>query len=65
MNLGPGPVSLLADLTVGEAITAADCKLGKVTKKKGVTTKTGKVVKQSPKVGRTAPAGSKVTVTLG
>ena len=46
-----------------KAITAANCKLGKVTKKKGVTT--GKVVKQSPKVGTTAPAGSKVTLTLG
>ena len=48
-----------------KAITAAACKTGKVTKKKGVTTKTGKVVKQSPKPGTTKSAGSKVNLTLG
>jgi hypothetical protein len=46
-------------------ITAADCKVGKVTKTKGVTTKTGKVVSQSPKVGARKATGSKVNVTLG
>ena len=48
-----------------KAITAAACKTGKVTKKKGVTTKTGKVVEQSPKPGTTKSAGSKVNLTLG
>lgn len=43
----------------------ADCKLGKVTHRKGVTSKTGKVVKQSPKPGRQLAPGSKVKVTLG
>jgi beta-lactam-binding protein with PASTA domain len=34
-----------------KGLTRADCKLGKVTKKKGATAKGGKVVKQSPKAG--------------
>jgi hypothetical protein len=46
-------------------ITAADCKVGKVTKKKGVSTKAGKVVSQSPKVETSKAAGSRVNVTLG
>jgi hypothetical protein len=46
-------------------IHAADCKLGHVAKKKGVTAKTGKVVKQSPKAGVKKPAGSKVSLKLG
>jgi hypothetical protein len=48
-----------------KAIAAARCKLGTVTKKKGVTAKSGKVVQQSPKVGASKPAGSKVNLTLG
>ena len=44
---------------------AADCKIGKVTKKKGVTAKTGKVKAQAPKPGKVLAAGSKVNVTLG
>jgi hypothetical protein len=44
---------------------AADCKLGKVKKKKGVTAKSGKVVKQSPKAGTVETAGSKVSLKLG
>ena len=43
----------------------ASCKLGKVTRHKGVTNKTGKVVKQSPKPGKQLAPGSKVKVTLG
>ncbi len=43
----------------------ASCKLGKVTRHKGVTSKTGKVVKQSPKAGKQLAPGSKVKVTLG
>jgi PASTA domain len=47
------------------ATRAADCKLGHVAKKKGVTAKPGKVVKQSPKAGKVLSAGSKVSVKLG
>lgn len=43
----------------------ASCKLGKVTRHKGVTDKTGKVVKQHPKPGKQLAPGSKVKVTLG
>ncbi|MGN6662923.1 MAG: PASTA domain-containing protein [Solirubrobacterales bacterium] len=43
----------------------ASCKLGKVKREKGVTGKTGKVVKQSPKPGKQLAPGSKVKVTLG
>jgi hypothetical protein len=48
-----------------KALTKAHCKLGAVTKKKGVTTKTGKVVKQAPKAGKTNKSGAKVSVKLG
>ena len=51
--------------TAKKAIAAAHCKVGTVTKKKGVTAKTGKVVEQSPKVGTRKSAGSKVNLTLG
>lgn len=43
----------------------ADCKIGHVGKRKGVSAKTGKVVKQKPKPGKVLPAGSTVKVTLG
>jgi hypothetical protein len=46
-------------------LTKAQCKLGHVGKKKGVTAKTGKVVKQSSKVGTVRAPGSKVSVKLG
>lgn len=46
-------------------IRAAHCKVGHVGKKKGVTAKTGKVVKQSPKPGTVRGAGSKVAIRLG
>jgi hypothetical protein len=48
-----------------KAIKGAMCKLGKVIKKNGVTPKTGKVVKQSPKAGASKGAGSMVNLTLG
>lgn len=48
-----------------KALQKADCKLGKVTKKKGVTPKTGKVVKQSAKTGTQLAVGTKVNVKLG
>lgn len=43
----------------------ASCKLGKVSRHKGITNKTGKVVKQNPKPGKQLAPGSKVKVTLG
>jgi IPT/TIG domain/PASTA domain len=46
-------------------IRAADCKLGKVTKRKGATAKTGKVTKQSPKAGKVLAAGAMINVKLG
>jgi hypothetical protein len=46
-------------------IKGADCKVGKVTKRKGVTAKSGKVVGQSKKPGTILPAGTPVKVTLG
>jgi hypothetical protein len=44
---------------------AADCKLGKVKKKKGATARTGKVVGQTPKPGSLVAPGTAVKVTLG
>jgi hypothetical protein len=41
------------------------CKVGNVGKRKGVTARSGEVVKQNPKPGATKPAGTKVNVTLG
>jgi IPT/TIG domain/PASTA domain len=45
-------------------IRAADCRVGKLTKKEGATAKDGKVVKQAPKPGVTVPANTKVKMTL-
>lgn len=42
----------------------ADCKVGKVKKKKGATAKTGHVVKQNPKPGKVLAPGTKIKVTL-
>jgi hypothetical protein len=46
-------------------LKTADCKIGKVKRKGDVTAKTGKVVKQNPKPGKTLAPGSKINVTLG
>ncbi|HEX5608517.1 MAG TPA: IPT/TIG domain-containing protein [Solirubrobacterales bacterium] len=46
-------------------IRRAGCSVGKVTKTKGATSKTGKVRKQSPKPGTKVPLGVKVRVVLG
>lgn len=48
-----------------KALVNAHCKLGKVTKKKGVTTKSGKVVKANPGQGSSRKAGAKISVKLG
>jgi hypothetical protein len=45
-------------------IRGADCKVGKLTKRKGATAKTGEVVAQVPKPGATVPASTQVKVTL-
>jgi hypothetical protein len=46
-------------------LRAAHCRLGTVTKERGVTAVTGKVVKQRPKPGKVLAAGAKVRVKLG
>ena len=46
-------------------LTAAHCKLGKVTKRKGVTAKRGKVVGEIPPPGAKAYANAPVQVKLG
>jgi hypothetical protein len=46
-------------------LVAAGCKVGKVTRKKGVSAKKGKIVKQGAKPGKQLAPGSKVGVTLG
>ncbi len=43
----------------------ADCKTGKVKKRKGATAATGKVLKQSAKPGTILAPGTKIKVTLG
>jgi hypothetical protein len=48
-----------------KAIREAGCRVGKVRKRGGVTTKTGKVVKQRPKPRKVLPPGTKVNVKLG
>jgi hypothetical protein len=45
-----------------KAIGRADCKLGKITRRKG---KPGKVLKQSPKPGKVLAPGTKVKLTVG
>ena len=47
------------------AIKAADCKLGKITKREGVKPASAKVVGQNKKPGAVLAAGSAVKVTLG
>jgi hypothetical protein len=42
----------------------ADCKLGRVTKLKGATARTGLVVSQNPQTGKKLAAGAKVAVKL-
>jgi hypothetical protein len=46
-------------------VRAADCKLGRVSKLKGATSKSGKVIKQNPKPGKILAPGTKVNVRLG
>jgi hypothetical protein len=43
----------------------ADCRIGKVTEKDGVTAKSGRVIKQNPKPGRVRTPGSRISITLG
>jgi hypothetical protein len=46
-------------------LRAADCKVGLVSKNKGVKATSGKVVKQAPKPGKVLPAKMAVSVKLG
>ncbi|HTR74439.1 MAG TPA: PASTA domain-containing protein [Solirubrobacterales bacterium] len=46
-------------------LKAARCKVGKVTIKKGVTARSGKVIKQGAKPGRVLAVGTKVKLVLG
>lgn len=46
-------------------IRKAGCKVGIVGKKPGVTAKTGRVVRQTPKPGKLLAPGSKVSIKLG
>jgi hypothetical protein len=48
-----------------DLIKDAGCKVGKVTRRHGVTNRTGKVVKQGPKAGKVVARGTKVNVKLG
>ena len=48
-----------------KALGKKDCKTGKVNKRKGVTGKTGKVIKQNPKPGKVLAPGTKITIKLG
>ncbi len=50
---------------VKAALTAAHCKLGTVSKRKGVGVKHGKVVSALPPAGSRAPAGTHVKISLG
>ena len=45
-------------------IRAAGCKVGKLTKRRGATAKTGKVAKQAPKQGTVAKPGTAVKLTI-
>ena len=46
-------------------VRASACKVGKVTKKRGSTGRTGRVVKQRPPAGSVRPAGTAVRIKLG
>lgn len=46
-------------------IRAAHCRLGLVSRKHGVSAKTGKVVREVPKAGKVSAGGTKVSIKLG
>jgi hypothetical protein len=48
-----------------KSLAKAHCRVGKITKEKGVTSKSGKVVGQGKKAGANVAAGTKVSVKLG
>jgi PASTA domain len=50
---------------VRRTLRRADCKLGKVRLRKGISRKAGRVVKQRPRPGAVRAAGTRVNVTLG
>jgi hypothetical protein len=46
-------------------VRAADCSVGKITKRRGATARTGKVIKQWPPAGSVRPAGTAVRIKVG
>lgn len=46
-------------------VRAGDCKVGKVTKRRGATARIGIIVRQRPKPGASVPAGAPVKLTVG
>jgi hypothetical protein len=48
-----------------DLIRSAGCKVGTVTRRRGVSNRTGKVVKQGPKAGKVVARGTKVNLKLG
>jgi beta-lactam-binding protein with PASTA domain len=71
-GLPQAPAQCLVPKLKGKSLTApkkrarkANCQIGRVKLREGVTKKTGNVVKQKPKAGKVKAAGSKIAVTLG
>jgi IPT/TIG domain/PASTA domain len=46
-------------------LRGAGCKVGKVTRKRGATPRTGRIVRQRPRAGSIRPAGAVVRIRLG
>ena len=46
-------------------LRGADCKIGKVTRRRSATSRTGRIVRQRPRAGSIRPAGAAVRVRLG
>lgn len=69
--VAPAPRCVVPNLTgkklklAKKKIRFAHCRLGLVSKRHGVSSKTGKVVRQVPKAGKASAAGTKVSVKLG
>jgi hypothetical protein len=66
----PSPVCLVPEV-LGKKLAAArkharraDCAIGHVRKLRMTTVRTGRVVMQNPKAGRTVPEGTRIAVTL-
>jgi IPT/TIG domain/PASTA domain len=66
----PTPTCLVPDLTgrklksARKRAKAALCKIGRPSRRKGATARTGRIVRQVPKAGKPVPVGTKIVVTL-